>query len=289
MASTVWKGYVGFGLISIPVRLFAAARDERVSFNQLHRECNTRIKQQIFCPTCDRTVERSELAKGYATGKDTYVLVEEDEIKKIAPTSSETMEIVQFVHLDEIDPLYFDASYFIVPEEPGRKAYTLLLKVMKNLNYVALAQVTMHQREFTTVLRPYENGLTLHTMYYANEVRKIPEFEGLTSAEVKDQEVGMAEKLIQAMAKPFEPEAFHDEYQKKLLELVEAKGEGKSITGTTSTRLAPVIDLMKALESSLAEVNRPAGTPAKKKAASRAGKSAEPVSIDEPKKRASRG
>src|SRR5512140_3485385 len=105
MASTVWKGYIAFGLISIPVRLFTAARDERVSFNQLHKDCNTRIKQHLFCPTCDRTVERSEIVKGYATGKDSYVLVEDEEIKKIAPTSSETMEIVQFVHLEEIDPL----------------------------------------------------------------------------------------------------------------------------------------------------------------------------------------
>src|SRR2546423_501546 len=115
MASTVWKGYIAFGLISIPVRLFAAARDERVSFNQIHRECNTRIRQQVFCPTCDRNVERSEIAKGYATAKDQYVLIDDEDLKKIAPPSSETMEIVQFVKLSEIDPLYFDASYYTVP------------------------------------------------------------------------------------------------------------------------------------------------------------------------------
>src|SRR5947208_13225004 len=196
MASTVWKGYISFGLISIPIRLYTAARDERVSFNQIHKECNTRIKQQLFCPTCDRVVERSELAKGYQQSKDRYVLIEDDELKQIAPASSETMDIAQFVKLDDIDPIYFDASYYTVPEEPGRKAYNLLMAAMKKQQYVALAQIAMHQREYTVALRPYGKGLTLHTMYYENEVRSIPEYEDQPDAEVKQQELGMAEKLI---------------------------------------------------------------------------------------------
>src|SRR5687767_12144561 len=128
MASTIWKGYVTFGLISIPVRLFAAARSERISFNQIHEPCGSRIKQQIYCPTCERTVERSELVKGYEVEKDTYVVVEDEEIKKIAPQSQQTMEIVEFVKLDEIDPIFFDTSYYATPEEPGRRAYQLLLE-----------------------------------------------------------------------------------------------------------------------------------------------------------------
>lgn len=284
MASTVWKGYIAFGLISIPVRLFAAARDERVSFNQIHRECNTRIRQQLFCPTCDRVVERSEIAKGYAAAKDRYVLIDDEDLKKIAPPSSETMEIVQFVKLAEIDPIYFDTSFYTVPEDPGRKAYQLLLNVMRKLEFVALAKVTMHQREYTLALRAYDHGLTMHTMYYANEVRKVSEYEGLSEdADLKPQEVDMAEKLINALAKPFDPEMFQDEYQRKVVELIEAKGEGKMVAATTSKRLAPVIDLMKALENSLAEVQE---TPAKKKAPSKSTKSRQVASIETGRKAA---
>src|SRR5258706_14589700 len=123
MASTVWKGYIAFGLVSVPVRLFAAVRGERVGFHQIHEVCNTRIRQQLFCPTCDRVVERSEIKKGYEISKDQYVLVEDEEVKKIAPPSSETMEIRQFVKLADIDPMYFESSYYVVPEEAGRPAF----------------------------------------------------------------------------------------------------------------------------------------------------------------------
>jgi DNA end-binding protein Ku len=259
MASTVWKGYISFGLISIPIRLYTAARDERVSFNQIHKDCNTRIKQQLFCPTCDRVVERSEIVKGYAQSKERYIIVEDEELKRIAPESSETMDIQQFVELDDIDPIYFDASYYIVPEEPGRKAYQLLLTAMQKQRYVAIAQIAMHQREYTVALRPYGKGLTLHTLYYANEVREISEYSDQPTAEVKQQEVDMAEKLIEALAKPFNPEEYRDEYQRKVLELIEAKGEGKPVQGAAHKAPAPVIDLMKALESSLAGLQSKGG------------------------------
>ncbi|MCZ2074531.1 MAG: Ku protein [Bryobacteraceae bacterium] len=261
MASTVWKGYITFGLISIPVRLFAAARGERVSFNQIHAPCNTRIKQQIFCPTCERTIERSEIVKGYAIDKDRYVTVEDDELKKIAPSSTETMEILEFVKLDEIDPLYFDTSYYIVPEDPGKKAYQLLLETMKRTGFAALAKVGMHQREYTVVIRPKAEGLTMHTMYYEDEVRAVPEYGRQTNVELKPQEIQLAEQLVASLASPFEPAKYHDEYQKRVLELIEAKGEGMQVTATPQRKLAPVIDLMAALQKSLnsAEQKKPAG------------------------------
>jgi len=261
MASTVWKGYITFGLISIPVRLFAAARGERVSFNQIHAPCNTRIKQQIFCPTCERTIERSEIVKGYAIDKDRYVTVEDDELKKIAPSSTETMEILEFVKLDEIDPLYFDASYYIVPEDPGKKAYQLLLETMKRTGFAALAKVGMHQREYTVVIRPKAEGLTMHTMYYEDEVRAVPEYGRQTDVELKPQEIQLAEQLVASLASPFEPAKYHDEYQKRVLELIEAKGEGMQVTATPQRKLAPVIDLMTALQKSLnsADQKKPAG------------------------------
>jgi DNA end-binding protein Ku len=253
MASTIWKGYITFGLISIPVRLYAAARSERISFNQIHEPCGSRIKQQVYCPTCERTVERSELVKGYEAEKDTYIIVEDEEIKKIAPESQETMEILEFVKLAEVDPIYFDTSYYAAPEEPGRRAYQLLLETMQKTGYAAMAKLAMHQREYTVVIRPREEGLTLHSIYYANEVRAIPEYGQTRGTEVKPQEIQLAEQLVKSLAAPFEPEKYEDAYQKRLTELLEAKREGRTVKETATKKLAPVIDLMAALQKSLGE------------------------------------
>jgi DNA end-binding protein Ku len=264
MASTVWKGYIAFGLVSIPVRLFAAVREERVGFHQIHEVCNSRIRQQLYCPTCDRVVQRSEIKKGYEVSKDHYVLIDDEEIKKIAPPSSETMEIRQFVKLSDIDPMYFDASFYAVPEEAGKNAYALLLTAMNQLEYVALAQITMHQREYAVAIRPQGKGLMLHTLFYANEVRKVPEYGGQSDIEVKDRELEMAEKLIHNLANPFEPDKLEDQYQKKLLQLVEAKAAGQVTAGTPHKQLAPpVVDLMTALQNSLSP--KPPGKATKRK------------------------
>lgn len=251
MASTIWKGYVSFGLISIPVRLFAAARTERISFNMLHGVCSTRIKQQLYCPTCERVVERSEIVKGHEAEKDAFVIVSDEELKKVAPASSETMEIVEFVQLSEIDPLYFDTSYYATPEEPGRKAYQLLLETMQRTGYAAIAKVAMHQREHTVVIRPREDGLTLHTIYYANEVRAIPEYGQTRNTEVRPQEIQLAEQLVKSLASPFDPEKYEDSYQKRVSEMLEAKRNGSKIHEVKGKKLAPVIDLMAALQKSL--------------------------------------
>lgn len=256
MASTVWKGYITFGLISIPVRLFAAARTERVSFHMIHSECSTRIKQQLFCPTCERVVERSEIVKGYEIEKNRWVIVDDDEIKKIAPASTDTMDIQQFVKLPEIDPLYFDTSYYATPEEPGTRAYSLLLETMRKTGYAAIAKVGMHQREYIVVIRPREEGLTLHTMYYPNEVRAVPEYGRLGKVEIRPQEVQLAEQLVKSLAAPFEPQKFEDEYQKRLVQLIETKSEGKKLAATPERKLAPVIDLMQALQKSLGQTEK---------------------------------
>ena len=253
MAATVWKGYVTFGLISIPVRLFTAARNERVSFHMIHEVCNTRIKQQLFCPHCERTVDRSEIVKGYEINKGQWVIVQEDEIKKIAPQSTETMDILEFVKLEDVDPIYFDASYYMVPEEPGRRAYSLLLETMRRTRYAAVAKVGMHQREHVVVIRPRDQGLTLHTVFYPNEVRAVPEYTRIETEALKPQEVQLAEQLVNSLAGPFEPEHYEDEYQKQLLQMIEAKGEGRQVQGGTHKKMAPVIDLMAALQKSLGE------------------------------------
>jgi DNA end-binding protein Ku len=255
MASTVWKGYLTFGLISVPIRLFAAARTKRVAFHQIHRVCDTRIREQLYCPTCERTVERSEIVRGYEIATNRWVAVEDEEIKKIAPRSTSTMEILEFVKLQEIDPLYFDASYYAVPDDPGRKAYQLLVDTMEKSSYAAVAKVGMHQREYVVVIRPRENGLTLHTIYYPNEVRAVPEY-GQQHVDVAPREIQLAEQLVKSLAGHFDPKGYEDEYQKRLVALVEAKGEGRKVTATPHRRLAPVVDLMQALQKSLASADK---------------------------------
>ena len=268
MAATVWKGYISFGLITIPVRLFAAARTERVSFNQIHQPCGGRIKQQTFCPQCDRLVERSELVKGYEVEKDRYVIVNDEEVKAIAPPSSDTMEIVEFVKAEGIDPIYFDSSYFMVPEEAGKKAYHLLLETMKKSGYSAIAKVAMHQREYTVVVRPHADGLLLHTMFYPEEVREVPEFRRDENVNVKPQEVALAEKLVEGLAADFDPSKYHDEYQTKVMQMIEAKKEGLTVGVEAPRKRAPVIDLMQALQKSLGELPRkPASSAAKQESA----------------------
>jgi DNA end-binding protein Ku len=273
MASTVWKGYISFGLVSVPVRLYAAAREEHVSFNQIHEVCGSRIKQQIFCPTCNRVVERSELAKGYQVDRDAYVLVSGDELKTLEASSSEAMEISQFVSLNEVDPIYYESSFYSAPEDPGRRAYGLLLQAMEKMSVAAIAKVTMHQREQIVLMRPYNGGIILHTLYFAAEVRSIAEYGKSESMTLQKPEIALAEQFIQQLMAPFDPEQYKDEFQARVLALVETKRAGMVIADQPDKpRLAPVIDLMEALKKSIAERGTGSTTaptlvePAKKKA-----------------------
>lgn len=263
MATSVWKGHLTFGLISVPVRLFAAARGERISFNQLHKVCHSRLKQPLMCPTCNRNVERSEIVKGYEYEKDQYVLFTEEELDKIEPPSARTMQILEFVKVDEIDPLYYDSSYYLAPEEGGIKAYQLLMQAMKEAGYAAIAKLTMHQREHIVVIRPGDKGLTLHTMFYSNEIRAAESIP-TNKEELKDQEKKLAHQLIESLAAPFEPQKYHDEYQDNVKAMIAAKLKGQEITEVTQPHLAPVIDLMEALKKSIAEKQGQAAVAPKK-------------------------
>ena len=262
MASTVWKGYVSFGLISVPIRLFVAAREEHVSFNQIHKECGTRVKQQLYCPRDQRVVERSELAKGYAVDKDTYVLVSEEELKTLEAESSESMEIQQFVKLDDVDPIYYQTSYYTVPEDPGRKAYALILQGMEQLKLGAIAKITLHQREQIVMIRPYHNGLVLHTLYYPAEVRAIAEY-GRDGEDLKLQkaEIDLAEQFMKQLTAKFDPSQYKDEYQNRVEELIEQKEAGMVAKADKQPkkRLAPVINLMDALRKSMEQQEEAVG------------------------------
>jgi len=245
----------------MPVRMFAAARGERISFNQLHKECHSRLKQPLFCPVCNRNVERSEIVKGYEYEKDQYVLFSEEELDKIEPPSARVMEILEFVKLSEMDPLYFDSSYYVSPEDAGVKAYQLLMKAMEQSGYGAIAKLTMHQREHIVIVRPGTKGMTLHTMFYSNEIRAA-ESVPTDKVEVKDQEKKLAQQLIESLAAPFDPQKYRDEYQENLRAMISAKLQGRQVTEVAQPHLAPVIDLMEALKKSLAEKKAPAAAPA---------------------------
>jgi DNA end-binding protein Ku len=271
MATTIWKGHLTFGLISMPMRMFAAARGERISFNQLHNVCHSRLKQPLFCPVCNRNVERSEIVKGHEYEKDQYVLFSEEELDKIEPPSAHVMEILEFVKLDEMDPLYFDSSYYLSPEDAGVKAYKLLIDAMKESGYGAIAKLTMHQREHIVIIRPGAKGMTLHTMFYSNEIRAA-EAVPTDKVEVKEPEKKLALQLIESLAAPFEPQKYRDEYQENVRAMITAKLKGQQVTEVAQPHLAPVIDLMEALKKSLAEKQAPAAAAPPAEAVAPAGK-----------------
>ncbi|HEV2964849.1 MAG TPA: Ku protein [Candidatus Angelobacter sp.] len=265
MAASVWTGYLTFGLISMPVRLFSGARGNRVSFHMLHRDDLTRVKQQLYCPNDERVLERSEIVKGFEYRKDEYVVVEPEEIKKIEPKTAKAMEILEFVKYEEIDPIYFESSYYLMPEEAGKKPYALLTRALEETEHVAIAKLAMHNREYTVFLRPYNGGLMLHTMYYQDEIRTVPDF-GKNQVNLKDAEVKVAYQLIEALSAEWEPAKYYDTFENNIKKLIKARLEGKEVVAVEKPRkAAPPVDLMAALKQSLAQME------AKKKAPQRAG------------------
>jgi DNA end-binding protein Ku len=266
MPSSVWKGTLSFGLLAIPVKLYTAARSQRMNLHQLHKVCHTRLKQPLFCPQCKRQVDRSEVVRGYEYEKDRYVVINEDEIKKIKPRSSTVMEIVAFVKQEQIDPIYFDASYFMLPDKESEKPYALLLRILEDSHRVGIATVTMHQREYTVFIRPRKNGLTIHTMYYANEIREVSGYgKAEKDVRLKPAEVKLAEQLVESLSQDFKPEQFHDKFQENLKALIEAKQKGKTLVAEHKPAPARVIDMMEALRKSLAnaEAQQKSKKPAK--------------------------
>src|SRR5438132_5094093 len=254
MPSSVWSGHLTFGLISMPVRLFSGARSSGISFNMLHRPDKSRLKQQYVCQAENVVVDRADIVKGYEFRKDEYIVIEPDEIKKIEPQTAKTMEILEFVKAGDVDPVYFESSYYMMPEEAGRRPYALLTKALEESEYVAIAKITMHNREYTVFLRPHAGGLMLHTMYYAEEVKKVEGF-GAPDVELKDSEVKVAHQLIEALAAEWEPEKFHDDFQENLKKLIQTKLEGgKVVEIDKPKKMAPVVHLMAALKQSLAEM-----------------------------------
>ena len=283
MAASVWRGHLTFGLVSFPIRLFSAARSETISFNLLHKDDHSRIRQVTYCQAEDKPIARNETVKGYEYEKDRYVVIDEEDIKKVAPKTAKVMEILEFVQAEQVDPIYLESSYYVAPDEGGERPYALLFEALRQSKYCALAKVAMHNREHIIILRPGAKGILSHTMYYQDEIRQVEEFRTDTSL-VKEKELDMAKMLISSLEADFEPAKYHDTYRDNLQKMIEAKIEGKKVVETPEAKVAPVIDIMEALKRSLAEKRKPA------QAATASSSAAEPeaeapVEITAPKKR----
>ena len=256
MAASVWKGHLIFGMVSFPIRLFSAARSETISFNMLHKDDHSRIKQMTYCQLEDKPIPRSETVKGYEYEKDHYVVIDDEDIKKVAPRTAKVMEILEFVKADQVDPIYLESSYYVAPDEGGEKAYALLFTALKDSGYYGVAKVAMHNREHIIVLRPGAKGILSHTMYFQDEIRQVEEFRTDTSL-VKEKELAMAKMLISSLEENFEPQKYHDAYRDNLKKMIEDKIEGRNVVETPTEHFAPVIDIMEALKKSLAEKRKP--------------------------------
>ena len=259
MAFTIWKGHLTFGLVSFPVKLYSAARGESVSFNQLHKADGSRVKQVLFCQAEDKPIPRTEIVKGFEYEKDRYVVIDDEEIKKVAPQTAKVIEIQEFVKNDQVDAIYLETSYYMAPDEAGEKPYALLFDALKKTGYVGIAKIAMHNREHVVILRPGPNGVIMHTMYFAHEIRKVDEFRTDLNL-VKEKELALAINLIEALAAEFEPEKYKDDYRDNLLAMIEAKKQGEAIVATPEPHREKVVDIMEALKASLASVKKPAAS-----------------------------
>src|SRR5665213_2165184 len=251
MAAIVWKGFVSFGLVTFPVRLLAAARAEHVQFHMLHRKDLARVKEGWYCTEENKPIDRDEIVKGDEGRKGEYVGGNDEELKQIAPATASTMEILQFVGDGEVDPIYFESSYYVVPGEAAAKPYQLFAQALEQTKYHAMGKVAMHGREHIVLIRPRDGSMVLHTLFYPNELHEANRAAG-KSTKLTAKEIELAKSLVQHLAGPFKPSAFHDSYRENVERLIQQKQKGQKISAIAKPKNAPVIDMMEALKRSLA-------------------------------------
>jgi len=269
---TIWKGSISFGLVNIPIGLAVATQRSDIAFRTLHRECGTPIKQKRWCPVHDREVQADELVKGWEFSKGQYVIVEEGDLEAIALQRSHSIEIVRFVELDEVDPIYFDRTYYLAPasSEAQRRPYVLLLEAMKQTGMAAIGKFVLWGKENLCLIRPLGDTLAMETLFYGEDVRPSAEIEdAVRETKVQDAELGLAEQLINGLVGEWVPSDFENEYRGELRAMLEAKLAGQEITAPEPTPEAPVVDLLEALRRSVAESKE------KKTSKARKGKAAE--------------
>ena len=267
MPRVMWKGAISFGLVTIPVGLYPATEEKTLRFNQLHDEDFGRIKYKRVCAIDGEEVSMEHIVKGYEYEKDKYVVLEDGDFDAVPVASSRAIEIVQFVDHEDIDPLYFQKSYYLVPEETGLKAYTLLRRAMAEDGRVAIAKLALREKEHLCTLRFKDDVFVLETMFWPDEIRAT-EFEVLDKdVKVRPQEVEMARSLIDNLTQEFHPEEFKDEYREALLRIVEKKIAGEEIEVLPEAAPTKVVDLMEALKASVEATKKKSAAPAKKPAA----------------------
>jgi DNA end-binding protein Ku len=285
-ARAIASSTISFGLVSLPVKLFATSESgHRISFNMVHAACGNRVKQQYICPECDVVVSRDDMVKGYEFAKGQYVLFDDEELKALEAPKTDSIEITEFVPAHQVSPVYVDRSYYLGPDKGGARAYRLLSAALKDAERVAIAKYATRGKQYLVMLRPHEDGLVLDQLRYAEEVRGFEEVP-VDDAQVKDAELQLARQLIdQSASDSFDPEKYTDEVREKMLEMIQRKVEGEEITAQPAAEPATrIIDLMSALKASLGQEERkPAGRAGRKKAAE---KKAEPKA---PKKKAAGG
>ena len=249
----IWKGAISFGMVVIPIKLYPATQSKDISFVQLHDTCHNRIRQRRYCPYHEMVVEQDEIVRGYEYTKDQYVVMEPSDFEDLPVASTHTIEITRFVELSTIDPMYFERGYVLEPETVGQKPFYLLKRALEDSSRVAIAKVSLRQKEHLCCLRPYDRAIAMETMFYPDEIRPTAELD-LPEDEVviTDQEMAMAGTLIDQLTGTFEPEQHHDEYRSTLERLIEAKlGAAEPVTVAPTPARGKVVDLMEALKASI--------------------------------------
>jgi DNA end-binding protein Ku len=278
MPRSIWRGAISFGLVNVPVKLYSAVSKKTVRFNQLHEKDNSRIQMKRWCPEEDAEVPYEEIVKGYEISPDKYVVITPEELESLDPKKTRTIDIEDFVDLDEIDPLYYEHPYYLVPDTGAAKPYKLLLSALQQSNKVAIARVVIRSKEYLTAIRPADGVLTMETMLFADELVPTKELDELPDEDVSatEREVQMAMQLIESLTTEFEPEKYHDTYREAVLDLIERKAEGEEIVVEAAPEEpAKVPDLMAALEASLAATKKkPKAKAASKNGAKRPASSA---------------
>jgi DNA end-binding protein Ku len=257
MPRATWSGSISFGLVNIPIKLYTAVSRKNVRFNQIDTRSGSRIKQKRVSEADGEEVPYEALAKGYELSSGNYVLVSEDEMASLDPEASRTIDIEEFVELSEIDPIYYDATYWVAPDKATIKPYALLLKAMEDSGKVGIARFVMRSKQYLCAVRPDGDHLALSTMIYADEVNdpaEVPELEPVSGVDVSDRELAMATQLVDSLVAAFEPAKYHDTYREKVMDLVERKAAGESglVEAPAAVSQEKVVDLMAALEASVA-------------------------------------
>jgi len=261
MPRSIWSGAISFGLVNVPVKLFSAVSPKDVRFHQLDAKTKSRVRQKRVSAATGEEVPYEEIVKGYELGPDTYVTITPEELEALDPKATKSIDIEDFVDLDQIDPVFYERPYYLVPDKGGAKAYALLREAMRETNKVGIARLVLRTKQYLAAIRPMDDALVLETMLFADEVVPPDELDlPGKEIEVTEREEKMARQLIDSLTTDFDPEKYRDEYRERVLELIEQKAAGQEIVVEDTAEEAPkVVDLMAALEASLAAVKKSKG------------------------------